>query len=313
MENFLLVFERVAILFLLMGVGLWCRRSKLLGDTAVKGVVDLLVIVVTPAVIVDVFARDFDPAMLKGLGIAAILSFAIHFAAILFAKLTIHEQNRDTEPVLKLAIVFTNSGFMGIPMERAILGDVGVFYGVVYMVVFNLLIWSYGIKMMRRGIGSRARMIRSVLLNPGTIGLALGLLVFLMPYKLPEVIKLPVGNLADLNTPLAMIIIGYYLGGAKLGIALKRFKTIFAMFARLVIVPLAFIAAIYPLKSSIDPMIVLALAIAVSAPTAAMVSMFAAKFNRDVDTSVALVSASTALSIITMPIIIALALTLFNA
>lgn len=312
MNNFTLVFERVVILFLLMGVGVWCRRTKLLSDIAVKGIVDLLVIVVTPAIIVDVFARDFDPSMLKGLGIAAILSLAIHLASILFAKLTIHERNRDTEPVLKLAIVFSNSSFMGIPMERAILGDIGVFYGTVYIVIFNLLIWSYGFSKMRRGVGSRIRMIRSALLNPGTVGIALGLVVFLMPWKLPEVIKLPVGNLADINTPLAMIIIGYYLGGAKLAIALKRFKTIFTMFSRLVIVPLAFVVAVYPLKDFVDPMVLLALTIAVSAPTAAMVSMFAAKFNRDVDTSVALVSASTALSIITMPAIIALALTLFN-
>jgi predicted permease len=52
----------------------------------------------------------------------------------------------------------------------------------------------------------------------------------------------------------------------------------------------------------------LALVVAASAPVAAMVSMFAAKFGRDVDLSVGLVSGTTLLSVFTMPPVIALAM-----
>jgi predicted permease len=52
----------------------------------------------------------------------------------------------------------------------------------------------------------------------------------------------------------------------------------------------------------------LALVIPASAPVGAMVTMFAAKYNRDVDLSVGLVSGTTILSIITMPIVIAIAM-----
>ena len=52
----------------------------------------------------------------------------------------------------------------------------------------------------------------------------------------------------------------------------------------------------------------LAMTVAASAPVAAMVSMFASKFNRDVDVSVAVVSGTTLLSILTMPVVIALAM-----
>ena len=48
--------------------------------------------------------------------------------------------------------------------------------------------------------------------------------------------------------------------------------------------------------------------IAASAPVAAMVSMFAVRYGRDVDAAVAVVSGTTALSILTMPPVIALAL-----
>ena len=52
----------------------------------------------------------------------------------------------------------------------------------------------------------------------------------------------------------------------------------------------------------------LALVTAASAPVAAMVSMFASKFERDVDLSVGLVSGTTLLSILTMPPVIAFAM-----
>lgn len=312
MENLLLVSHEVGVLFLLMGVGALTYRAKILTEQSIKGIVELLVVVVTPAVIIDVFSRPFDSTMLKGLGIAAILSIIIHFVAILVAKAAIHVHNENTSVVLKLGVIFSNSGFMGIPMERAILGDIGVFYGVVYMVVFNLFMWSYGLKKMQRGGKSLGAAIRSMTINPGTIGLALGLAVFLAPGELPELIATPIHFLSDLNTPLAMLVIGYYLARTNLFQALSRFSVLWSIALRLVVMPLVFFALAYMLKSRVDSNVLLALMIAAAAPTAAMVSMFAAKFERDIATSVALVSASTALSVFTMPLVITLALISFR-
>ena len=79
---------------------------------------------------------------------------------------------------------------------------------------------------------------------------------------------------------------------------------------RLVGYPLLFVAALYPLRAHLDRQMMLALVISASAPVAAMVSMFATKFGRDVDTGVAVVSGTTLLSILTMPAVIALAMSL---
>ena len=53
--------------------------------------------------------------------------------------------------------------------------------------------------------------------NPGTAGIALGLPLFFCSAKLPDVFGAPVHHLANLNTPLAMIVIGYHLAGARFG------------------------------------------------------------------------------------------------
>ena len=147
-----------------------------------------------------------------------------------------------------------------------------------------------------------------MIVNPGTVGLALGAPLFFLSVKLPEVIAVPVHHMANLNTPLAMIVIGYALAGAEFGKVLRTGAVYVATVVRLVACPLLAIVALYPFRTVLDRNMMLAMVIAASAPVAAMVSMFATKFRRDVDVSVAVVSGTTLLSILTMPVVIALAM-----
>ena len=336
MANFLLVAEQVWVLFALMGLGVVCRWAKLVDDNAVKGIVNVLVLLVTPSLIIDVFQRPFDAGMLCQLGLSFAIVAAAHIVLIVAAMSLMRGSDDSRRPVLRLATVFSNAGFMGIPLEYAILGDAGVFFGIMYVVVFNLVIWSWGLWQMRKNeeLGVRneeftrpdsLKQCRKVpvllllvkkfpvphssfLINPGTIGLAVGLGLFVTRTTLPGMLAQPVKMMASLNTPLAMLVIGYYLAGAKFRAVARCRAAYAAAFIRLVASPLLFMAALYPLRHALNRDMMLALVIAASAPVAAMVTMFAAKFGRDVDLSVGLVSATTLLSIVTMPCVIALAM-----
>lgn len=320
MENFILVSQQVWVLFALVGLGAVSRWTRLVDDGAIKGIVNVLLLLVTPSLIIDVFQRPFEAAMLRQLGISFAIAFAAHVAVIAAASLLVRGGDDARRPVLRLAITFSNAGFMGIPLEYAILGDAGVFFGITYVVTFNLFFWSWGLREMGGSPTNHpapsakhqkpGTSWRVMVLNPGTVGLAVGFALFLTRTTLPKVIAQPVEMMASLNTPLAMLVIGYYLAGARLGRVVRTPSAYAAAFMRLVAYPLAFLAAIYPFRASLERDMMLALVIAASAPVAAMVTMFAAKFSRDVDLSVGLVSATTLLSIVTMPAIVALAMTI---
>ena len=317
-DNFLIVAQQVAVLFVLMGFGAAMRKAGFFKENAIDGIVNVLILVVTPCLIVDVFQRPFDSSMLKGLGCAFVLVVLIHVVLIGLSKFVVFHRDENVRRPLRLAAVFSNAGFMGIPLEQAILGDAGVFYGVVYIVVFNLFMWSWGYHIMK----NEERRVMSVggktlhcsffnlhsIVNPGTVGLALGAPFFFLSVKLPAVVGLPLHHMANLNTPLAMIVIGYALAGAEFGKVVRTGAVYVATLVRLVICPLLVIVALYPFRHVLDRNMMLAMTVAASAPVAAMVSMFASKFNRDVDVSVAVVSGTTLLSILTMPVIIALAM-----
>jgi predicted permease len=154
----------------------------------------------------------------------------------------------------------------------------------------------------------RWRSLRPMVVNPGTVGIAIGLPLFFASLSLPAILKTPISLLAGLNTPLAMLVIGFYLAGADFRRVVRMPSAYLAAAVRLVVFPLALLALLYPLRSHFPREMMLALVTAASAPVAAMVSMFASKFSRDVDLSVGLVSGTTLLSIFTMPPVIALAM-----
>ena len=310
-HGFLLTAQQVGVLFTLMAVGYIFRRRGLISDAFVKGCVNLLLLMVTPCLIVHVFQRPFSQAMFENLGWALAMAFASHFIGIIFAEICFRNVDDMKRGVLKFATVFSNAGFMGIPLEYALLGPEGAFYGAVYVVVFNLLCWTYGLKAVCGHVRDMNR--RVIFVNPGTIGIAVGLPLFLTSTTLPTIIHDPVKYISDLNTPLAMLVIGFYLADARFSAYFRCVPALVASGLRLVAIPALVVAGLVAVRGfGLDPTMAIALTASASAPVAAMNTMFASKYGRDVDVSVGLVAVTTLLSILTMPMLVGLAMWIFR-
>ena len=312
LESLLIVARQVGILFALMAVGFICNKRKLLNGVAIKGITELLVLIVTPSLIVHVFQRPFDRALLGGLGWAVAAAFFAHVEGSVLALLCVHDPVKRREGVLRFATIFSNAGFMGIPLEYAILGPKGVFFGAVYVVMFNLICWSWGIVVMCGGM--KDVRLRTIFINPGSVGVAIGLPFFLFSLRMPAFIGEPIRMLSDLNTPLAMIMAGWYLAEADFRPVLRCAGAYIVAVLRLAVVPLAVIGALVAMRvfiPSLDPVMAVAIATAAAAPTGALTTVIAAKYDLDVSTATGIVSGTTLLSILTMPPIVGFALWLF--
>ena len=309
-DGFLLTAQQVGVLFTLMAVGYVCRRRGLFSDAFVKGAVNLLLLVVTPCLIIHVFQRPFTKELLANLGMALAAAFFAHGVGLLFAETCFRRVDEMRKGILKFGTVFSNGGFMAIPLEYALLGAEGAFYGAVYVVVFNLLCWTYGLKVMCGHLKDLDK--RILFVNPGTIGITVGLPLFLTSTTLPQLIGEPIRYLSELNTPLAMIIIGYYLADARFSAYFRCAPALVASGLRLLVIPSIVLAVLMMIRGfGLDPVMAVALTASASAPVAAMDSMFAAKYGKDVDLSVGLVSVTTLISIITMPFIVGVAMSIF--
>ena len=97
MDNFITVARQVWMLFALIGVGALCRRMRLVDEVASRGFVNVLFYFVTPCLIVHVFQRPFDAAMMQQLGLAFAVAFFAHVVAIALAWLTVRSRDADAD------------------------------------------------------------------------------------------------------------------------------------------------------------------------------------------------------------------------
>lgn len=305
-SNVITIGEQVLVLFILIALGFLLTKVKLISQTGVETITNIVLYAVTPCVIVNAFQREFDQSMLIDLLFAFLIAFCVLLFSVFLAELLYKKKDINKSVTLKFALVFSNCGFMALPMQEAILGKDGVFFGSAFVAMFNMFVWSYGLAIMsgRKSI----KQIPKVILNPGVIGTVIAVLLYVFKLSLPTVIAQPVSFMASLNTPLPMIIVGYYLASADLKSAFKDKDCYIAVIFRLVIIPLfsLFILRLFNLNDTL----VVSMIIAISTPVAVITTMMSTKYKRDTALSVSMVTVSHILSLITLPLITALAQTI---
>lgn len=302
LESFLTVGQQVLMLFILMAVGFFCGKGKFLDEHTVKKVTDILLYIVTPCVIIRSFVREFDQSMFIGILIVAAAAVGVHLFSILIVTLVFRNKDENRRRVLRFGTVFSNCSFMSIPLQQQILGNDGVLYGATFVAIFNLIVWSYGFVLMQGGKGGIS--VKKIVLNPCVLCVLVGMAIFLWSVNIPDIILKPIGYIADLNTPLPMFVIGYYLSKDSLLSAFTDGVAYISVFLRIIAIPAVSLVIFYFCGVRGD--MLTSLIISISAPAAAITTMFSAKFDRDTELSVKLVSLSTLLSLITMPVFVAL-------
>ncbi len=308
LQGTLIVIQQIFIIFILIGVGFLAAKFGILREEGARQITDLLLIIVIPCVIIMAFQSSFEPSLIKNLLIAALLAALTHAAGILISKLIFRNEAPDRKMMLVYSTVFYNAGFFSLPLLRALLGETGVLYGSVFVAVFNLFAWTYGIRLMNGESGASKW---KTFLNPGIISLLIALALVLFNIRLPDIVQTTLRYITGLHTPLAMIIIGcqFYLMWRNFNLRdLALWKTVLA---RNILVPLIMLALIFYLAQ--DKTLFFASVITASAPTATNTILFATKYRQDVNTAVQTVILTTLLTIISIPLIMALAMLLKGA
>ena len=301
-ESFLLVAQQVLMLYLIMAVGFVLGKARLIDDRGSVAMSNLVMYAVSPSILVVAFQRELDMASLRNFGLVLLVALAVHILAAV-SVLLVRDKDPQRQSCLRFAVVFANCGFMGYPLMSAMLGSEGVFYGSAYLLVFTVLTWTLGIQLVKGG--KMAFSWRTLLMNPGVIGVAIAMVLYLLQITLPEIILSPITYLSDMNTPLPMVVIGYQLSQADFRRALHGASFWVSAALRLVILPLLALGVCMLMR--LDSGVTLAVVIAASTPPAALLGMFAAKFDRDVSLAPSLVAVQTLLSMITMPMVLGLA------
>ena len=301
LHSFSIVFGQVLSLFIMIAVGFAMYKANRINDAGVSQMTDLLLYAVTPCVVFNAFNRPFDPATALSIAVFAAESAVFLTLSIFAGMLLFRGKDRDSRVVLRFSAVFSNCGFMGIPLAGAVCGEKGTLYASIFVVLFNVFQWTYGFAMM----SGEKLSLKKAIVNPCVLGLLAGLPVFLLSVSVPAPLENAVSMIAALNSPLAMIVIGTHLARADLVSTLTDFRCYPASLIRLVLLPAAVMSATV-FMPWLDSFQKLTLAVMFGAPVAASCALFATKFGRDSELASRLVALSTVFSMITLPLLVSL-------
>ncbi|MBQ3085333.1 MAG: AEC family transporter [Clostridia bacterium] len=300
-------FMQVLILAVLVVTGFICDRTKLFTEKVARSCNDLLFYIVTPAVIINSFTKvEFNAQNALSFLKAIAIVVCFHLVGMVLVRFLFRSSGKD-RPVFQYAAMYGNMGYMGLPLAEAVAGELGVFYCSAAVVVFNIFAFTHGISLMRKGEEQMKK--RSLFLNPGTIGIVIGLplclLRFWLEVDLPAPIAEPIGYLGSLNTPLAMLMFGTYLANTDLPGMFKRAENYIVALVKLLLLPAIAFGTLYLLGVR-DELLVTA-AVFCGAPTANNTAMFAAKYGHDTGLASKVSGFTSMLSIVTLAMWIALA------
>lgn len=300
-----ILYTQIAVMFLLIVVGAICYRRGIITEDGSSQLSTLIMTFVAPCIIIHSFCRAFDPTMfgrlLLSFGISALLLVvSIILATLLFRKNTPDYADK------RMCVIFSNNGFMALPLLQALYGDDGVFIGSINIVATNILLWTFGVWLLSRASGRQAGGInwRKIVLNPGTVGFYIGLAIFLTSFQLPSVIDQTVSFLADMNTPLAMIVLGVYLAQSNIRELVRDRSMYLVCLTRLVVIPLTAIALLYVLP--VDRSVAGVLIVSIATPCAVASSMFAQMYGTNYRYASRIIAFSTLLSAVSLPAMLSL-------
>ncbi len=249
----------------------------------------------------------FSSTLLKGMGLSFALT--IGFVAIWFfltLLLTKKETDIKKQGVVRFAMMFSNNGFLGLPLAEAVLGATSdaYLYLVVANVLTNLLMYTIGVYYIS---GDKSKMsLKKIILNPVLISFVAGLILNLLNVNdyVPQILTYS-DYLKGIVTPVSMVILGMKMGAVKMSALFANVKLYFVSVIKLIAVPVSAVSAAYFLGewTGVGAAIAFAMLIAFGTPTAGLASTFADAYDGDEEGAAVYTLGTTLLSVATMPVL----------
>ncbi len=298
------VLEKIIVLFIAMIAGFIVKKAKICDAKSTKTLSGILATITNPCLMVASLQIERTPERLKLTGWILLLSLIIHVVVAIIATFMFKPiKEEKARPVFSFGMTYTNCGFMGFPVMMAIFGaEDGLFYGVIYNVIFNLFAWSHGVIMMSGGF-DRKTFIKK-LFNPVLMSVFVGFFLFICNIKLPTVLFDGIDMLGDVTFPLSMIIIGSLLADIKFKEIFKDIRLYIFSAIKLFVIPFAVL--LICMAIGLDNTLTIIAVTMTAAPAATNTAVVAELYGADSSVAAKIVGFSTLFCLASMPLMLML-------
>lgn len=302
--NIAAITQQMIILFALLLVGFAANRRNYMNAAFNKTFSGFIIHVSAPALILHSVMGETHLLSSGEIFLLLGLSAASYGLVILLSFLVprIFHTTPSENGILRFMTIFSNTSFMGFPVVAALLGDAAVFYAAIFGIPFNILMYSYGIRLTSGG--KESGFDRKTLLSPCILASVLATVIYLINVPIPEILVTTLGYLSNITIPGAMLIIGSSLAQVPLRTVFSDWRIYALSLFKLTVIPVCMwlILRNLPLCTIIIQVIVIMWAL----PVAVNCTMLATQYGGDYTLASKGVLISTLLSIVTIPVLMRL-------
>lgn len=303
----MLLLQQMGILFLIMLVGFICQKIGLMNATGNKMISVLVVQVANPALILAAGINKTDTIEGKNLLFAVLLALGIYTLAIICSMIVpkLLKIPKRQVGTYKAMMVFSNIGFMGFPVISAVYGAQALLYASIFLIPFNVLIYTWGIKIMTENNPKEESKKNKIpwgkIFNVGVISCIITMILYITKLPVPKMIETTVNYFSGLTAPLSMMVIGASMVNMKLKDLFLNRKMLVFMFIKMLLIPIIGVLIIKPMGLSRE--LVGVCLIMLATPVGSMNAMLTQQYDGDYELASQGVALSTILSVATMPLL----------
>lgn len=300
----MIVLQQMAVLFIIMVIGFWAFKKNMIDSTTSKKLSSIVVNIANPAMILSGVIGDTSQIQGRDLILTITASLIVYIAllaiGIILPKiLAIPAKSVGTYSVMT---VFSNIGFIGFPIISAVYGSGALLYASIFLIPYNILIYTYGIQMMKQG--DKEAFHWKKVINIGVIFCIISIFIFITNIPIPNWIANTISTLSSLTAPLSMMVIGASFATMNIKKLFCDGKLLLFSIIKLLVIPIigTLIAKQFIHNYALCGVIMIML----STPVGSMTAMLAQEYNGDYELASKGVAITTLLSVLTIPIVSAL-------
>lgn len=301
----------VLVIFVFLGIGYFFTRTKKWPESTPQVFSTTVVQIAAPSMAITSIENKFTPELLKASVLNLIISAALVIILYYMGKALSHllKLPPKKKAVFNTTFAFNNTMFIGLPIISIVFGQEGLPYLFTAYLVSISMFWSLGsytISKASDNLTTPAFSVRRIF-SPGLIGVIIGCLLAGFELHLPVILETSLTYLGDLTVPLSLLVIGSNLAASlSKGMFRITLDQIVIMAGKFIISPAIAFGLFTLFGISGLPLHVFIMIAAM--PCHAQTAILAQFYDVEGEYASNLVSLSTLLSLITIPVFAAILL-----
>lgn len=164
--------NQIVIMFILMAIGYALYRMKIIDRKGTSQMANVVIYVAYPCITLRTLMVDFDPNMIRDARFCFVFTVVVTLISIPLTRLFFKKE----DGVARYGAIFSNSGFIGVPIVMGVFGSEYVFYLSIGVSCLTFFIWTYGVWLVS---GDKSQMsLKNCITNPNLIMILVGLVCF---------------------------------------------------------------------------------------------------------------------------------------